>query len=93
MNIKTYSILNIEPTWKTTIFNITGVTQQHCAYIDLYTREYGAVFSRHSLQDRRDQFVAMATFRSRYQLMKVQLQILDTKHFQPLKEYKNTELK
>lgn len=91
MNIKTYSILNM----KIHIFNITGVTQQHCAYIDLDTREYGAVFSRHSLQDRWHQFVVMATFRSRYQLVKVQLQILDTKPFQPLKEYKNinTELK
>ncbi len=56
---KTCSILNM----KIHIFNITGVTQQHCAYIDLYTREYGAVFSRHSLQDRRHQFVVMATFR------------------------------
>ncbi len=83
---------DMEPTWKIHIFNIT-VTQQHCAYIDLYTRVYGTVFSRHSLQDRRHQFVVMATFRSRYQLMKVQLQILDTKPFQPLKEYKNTELK
>lgn len=66
-----------------------------CAYIDLDTREYGAVFSRHSLQDRWHQFVVMAAFRSRYQLVKVQLQILDTKPFQPLKEYKkiNTDLK
>lgn len=84
MNIKRYG--NMVKTY------VQYDVRLHFTYIDLDTREYGAVFRRHSLLDGRHQFVLMAAFRSRYQFVKVQLQILDTKPFQPLKGYKNINI-